>query len=49
MKTNNMEKINKLRQELHFMSLTCDISSTALKIIKNSLDEIESAFNDQKQ
>jgi hypothetical protein len=44
-----MEKIDKLRKELHFMSLTCDISSTALKIINNSLDEIESDFNDLKQ
>ena len=44
-----MEKIKKLRDELHFMSLTCDISSTALKIINTSLDEIESDFNDLKK
>ncbi len=44
-----MEKIYKLREELHFMSLTCDVSSSALRIINNSLDEIEIAFNDLKQ
>jgi hypothetical protein len=44
-----MEKIKELKEALHFMSLTCDISSTALKIINNSLDEIESDFNDLKK
>lgn len=44
-----MEKIKELKEALDFMKLTSDVSSTAFKIIKNALDEIEIEFNDQKQ